>query len=283
MNIAFPALFIFLLALPGIILRRSYREWGWRIPVYPRPLADQLAWSASFAAVLNILWCLLAQWCGYRINFGDVLILLTGGFGLRPELLAHRLEAITRHPVAIAAYFVSLYATAAIAGRGGRALVRGFRIDHRFKLLRFDNFWHYALNGEIPLFFENRSKYAEVLGMSEQVLAIVSCVVNHGARSFVYFGFPLEAYFDQFGKLEKIVVEGVSYEELRATSGEGTQASGETGAVQTRARLSIAADILVFNACDIHNIAIEYIFASRPEEQSNIEPSGYRITTEPQI
>ena len=107
MNIAFPALFVFLLALPGIILRYSYREWLWKTPVYPLPIGEMVAKSAFSAAVLNFLWCLLASGFGYRINYGDVLLLLTGGFGLPSAMLADRLEAITRHPLAIAAYFGS--------------------------------------------------------------------------------------------------------------------------------------------------------------------------------
>src|SRR5712691_2921900 len=103
MNIAFPALFVFLLSLPGIILRYSYREWGWKFPVYRLSIGEELAKSASFAAILNALWCFFAHCFGYRVVFSDVLILLTGGFGLKPDTLSKRLDAITAHPYAVIA------------------------------------------------------------------------------------------------------------------------------------------------------------------------------------
>src|SRR3954467_10381407 len=113
MNIAFPALFVFLLALPGIILRYAYRDWAWKIPVYRLPLGEEIAKSVVSAAVLHLLGCWIADYLWYRINFSDALTLLTGGFGLPPETLKIRLGAITAHPVLIILYFLSLCAAAA--------------------------------------------------------------------------------------------------------------------------------------------------------------------------
>lgn len=270
MNIAFPALFVFLLALPGIILRYAYREWAWKIPVYRLPLGEEIAKSFFSAAVLHLLGCLAAERFGYRVNFSDVLTLLTGGFGLPPEVLKQRLVAITRHPGAVAAYFSSLYAVAAGVGLMGHHLVRWLGLDLRIKALRFDNFWHYALNAEMPLFAENRADYAAILGISDKdlaaqdILTIVSCVVAHGTKSFVYYGFPIDYSFDRIGSLERIVIENVSYQELLTPEEE--LATRSTGGVI--ARSSIVADLFVLNASDIHNLAIQYVFGSSEGDEN---------------
>lgn len=277
MNIAFPALFIFLLALPGIVLRYSYREWGWKIPVYRLPVGDEIAKSMFSAAILDAGWCLLADRLGYRVNYAEVLVLLTGGFGLSSAALAARLERITANPGAIILYFLSLYVASAILGWTGRLLVRGCGLDLRFRLLRFENFWHYALNAEIPLFAENRDEYGELLRCPgnqvkrQKILVIVSCVVTHGSRSFVYFGFPLDYHFDRQGNLEKLVLDSVSYEELwsprEIAAGKLRHPLDLTKARSANVRGAIESDIFVLNAADAHNIGIEYLFLSPQDEQ----------------
>lgn len=284
MNIAFPALFVFLLALPGIILRYSYREWGWKFPVYRLSIGEELAKSASFAVVLNVLWWVFAHCFGYRIIFGDVLILLTGGFGLKPGQLSKRLESITAHPYAVTTYFLTMYAAAALIGRIGHLAVRKFGLDLRFKALRFDNFWHYVLNAELPLFAENRKAYAAIANVpeseleSKEVYVRVSCVVTHGSRSFIYAGTPVDYDFDRSGKLERIIVRDVSYQELYDPTPKEEAVPTESateGAARTREAaqplgepLAIESDIFVLNCADIHNVGIEYFF---PEEERIIE------------
>ena len=276
MNIAFPALFVFLLALPGIILRYAYRDWAWKIPVYRLPLGEEIAKSVVSAAVLHLGGCIVAEKIGYSVNFSDVLTLLTGGFSLPPETLKQRLGAMTAHPLAVTSYFLSLYAAAAVLGLLTHYIVRQCRLDHRFRPLRFDNFWHYALNAEIPLFAENRGEYAQMLDISEADLAaqetvtIVSCVVAHGETSFVYFGFPIDYSFDRSGSLEKIVIENVSYQRLLTPEEELAIRS----AAGTISRSSIETDFLVLNASDIHNLAIQYIFGAQL-------PSGAEFAPQP--
>lgn len=58
MNLAFPALFILLLVLPGIILRYTYARgpWRWESPTSITNLSDEIAYSVAFAVGLHLLW-----------------------------------------------------------------------------------------------------------------------------------------------------------------------------------------------------------------------------------
>ena len=267
MNIAFPALLVFLLALPGSILRYSYREWGWRFPVFRLPLGEEIAKSLFSAAILNALWCGLVQLFGYKVVFRDVLILLVGGTGLPPNVFEQRLTAIADHIGPIAIYFGSLYVAAGLIGLGARTIVRGLRMDLRWPLVRFDNFWHYALNAELPLFEENREAYARIAGVSvdslpeQEVVVRLSCIVNHGSNSFVYEGTPFDYFFDRSGSLEKIIVRDVTYEKLYDFSTAPATASATPSApFPVSAPLSVEAGVFVLHAADIHNVAIQYFF-----------------------
>jgi hypothetical protein len=227
MNIAFPALVVFLLALPGIIFNYAAHERELLSPVYRLPLSDEIAQSAVFAAVLNILWCWLITWAGYEIVFEDVLILLTGGSGLPPLELSNRYAAIARHPDRIASYFLGLYLASALVGLMTGGVIRRFHLDLRFKFLRIDNPWHYMLNGEQPLFQENRKAYAEMWEIDEKELkrenitVSLSCVVTHGSHSFVYEGIPFDYHLDRSGNLERIILEFVTYQKLYDFSSPG--------------------------------------------------------------
>ena len=50
MNIAFPALFIFALALPGILLRYSYFKWAWGKRVVAKSIPEDIATSLIAAS-----------------------------------------------------------------------------------------------------------------------------------------------------------------------------------------------------------------------------------------
>src|SRR5690242_11852081 len=109
MTFAFPALFIVALALPGIILRYSYSFWAWRIRVIRGALAEEIGTSLFSSLILHLVWCQLAFSLGYKIDFKDVLILLTGGAGLPASTLETECSKIAESLGPAALYFVSLY------------------------------------------------------------------------------------------------------------------------------------------------------------------------------
>lgn len=83
MNLAFPALLVLLLVLPGLIFRYSYASWSWgeSTPTSFRNVTDELAYGVVLAVGLHCIWTRLAQGFGYPIDFGTVLALLLGNFG----------------------------------------------------------------------------------------------------------------------------------------------------------------------------------------------------------
>lgn len=258
MNVALPALLVFILALPGIILRYTYRTGTWKIGIYPRPLPEEIAYSLSFAAALHGIWIQVASLAGYRIVFSDMLILLIGsneGFNLRRA-------AISAHPGAQVTYFLTLYIVAWAIGLSAHQFVRSCELDLKFKFIRFNNFWHYMLWGEYVNWREISPIYDHVPGVPsrdkrlDNMITIVSCVVYHASKSFIYYGIPRDFDFDrQSGSLDRLVLEDVFYEELQSPT-----ESQKKKAAQSTVRAPIKGDVFILKYPDIHNINIEYLF-----------------------
>ena len=200
MNIAFPALIILLLVLPGAIFRYSYARgsWGWSSPVSFRTVSDELAYSAIFAVGLHFVWLLLADIFGYQADFPSLLALVSGSYGAKGERYEAAIAAIADHPKAIAAYFLSLFAVVSIGGRLAHVLVRRTRLDLKTQVFRFKNEWHYLLTGEILSFKEVSIDPREIDGV------FLSAVIDHGKESYLYRGIVEDWSFDKDGELDTV-------------------------------------------------------------------------------
>jgi hypothetical protein len=61
MNFAFPAVLIFFLVLPGILIRYTYARglFKWNSPVNIRPITDEIAYSIVFAIAIHMVFGVL--------------------------------------------------------------------------------------------------------------------------------------------------------------------------------------------------------------------------------
>jgi hypothetical protein len=207
MNLAFPALLIFILVLPGVIYRYSYARgpWGWASPVSIRTISDELAYSVMVAVGLHAVWTTLASCLGYEVDYLALLAFLTGNFGKDSQLFGSSVLAFSDHKVAVAAYFVSLAAAAGGIGVGAHAAVRKLGLDLRTSWFRFENTWHYLLTGEL-------------LGFDVAIASVdlpdgvyVSAVVEQGKECHLYWGFLSDFTFDTAGSLERLLLRGAHH------------------------------------------------------------------------
>jgi hypothetical protein len=202
MNIAFPALLIALLILPGAIFRYGYARgsWGWTSPVSFRSISDELAYSAVFAVGLHFVWIGLSQIFGYTADFHSLVALLSGSFGPGGERYEGALRAVANHPAAIGIYFLSIACGSAAGGRVAHKIVRKTRLDLSTQVFRFKNEWHYLLTGEALSFKEVSLESREVDGV------YLSAIVDHAKESYLYRGLVQDWTFDHEGKLETVML-----------------------------------------------------------------------------
>jgi hypothetical protein len=212
-NLAFPAVLFFLLALPGIVAVRAYFVGTKDSPTVRSSLPDQLAWGIPVAALFHVIWMPLGSWIGAwcdvpAIHLPTVLRLLAGSHALDDSVV----RIATAHPLASFLYFFSITVGAFVAGLGAHQVIRRFGLDHRYAFFRFDSPWFYLLSGERAAFPEAADSLAMDWGTWETGkidsplppdLIVVSAVLERD-QSLIYEGVVTDFVLDREGNLDYI-------------------------------------------------------------------------------
>ncbi len=129
----------------------------------------------------------------------------------------------------------------AIIGYSLKFLVRKTRIDRKFKILRFQNYWHYILSGEIL-------DFPRIDGEPSLIeFTWVDIIVNSGSRTILYSGFLEEYNLTNTGNgLENIIISNFSRKVIYSDK-------------KSYSRFyKISGDFLIIPASKIENIDITY-------------------------
>jgi len=269
-SLAFQALAIFALALPGIILKNAYRNgFFWDRPRLVLPVAEEVAYSLVLACALHAIFASIVDRWFWPIDFDAIGILLLGQYGKDSNLLLPSVQALTGHPGRIFTYFASLYAFSAALGYGAHGAVRRLRFDYRWPVLRFDHQWHYLLRGEIARFPETKGSVPEAFD-----LISVACVVDANAGTFLYVGVLDTFYFNKAGDLDLLVLTGAARRRIGPT---------QVDATDEREYYFIDAEYLYLKYSEVRNVSINYVVlpAEIPEPSPGaLEDAGARPSAE---
>jgi hypothetical protein len=146
MNLAFSALLLLVLSLPGVIARRVYLSYPFAKKYSISSFNDEVAWSLVPALVLQYLMLKMIGWkFSYTADFQVLGALIAGGSDRVATEIAFK--NIRDHLDPIAYYNFFLWLFAAVLGFLARWLVIWFRLDLRYEFLHFSNEWHYFLIG----------------------------------------------------------------------------------------------------------------------------------------
>jgi hypothetical protein len=212
MNFALPAVLIFLLVLPGILLRYTYARglFKWNSPDNLRPIADEIAYSILSATIIHmffglILYCFLS----IRIKIDVVLMLLIGSFGKDSKNFDYCIQSVADSPVPIGIYFLIVNGLSAYIGHASHECVRKHKWDLKYKFFRFRNEWFYLLTGEINCFAEH---VQEKNGKPDMVA--ISGVIDCHDKSYLYVGRVVDFHFDKEGNLDRMLINEAQRREL---------------------------------------------------------------------
>ena len=221
MNLAFPALCILLLALPGILFRKAFARAALPMPLmsgsskhrvnkYPvsiRPFTEEISISLVWTILLHVLWLIiwsipcLAQ---FMPNFDDAAVIVHGPGGLNSGYYADAIHRLVEKRVWIATYFMTLYAVSFLLGRFTLWIVRDFNLDHSWMMVRLDDQWFYFLNGEIFKFSEFKQFFQGPVPKISGTY--VSVVVTQSDADYLYKGFLWDFHLDRDGGLDRLVL-----------------------------------------------------------------------------
>jgi len=265
MNIAFPALLIFLLFLPGFLLRSSFRKTE-KTQLDFKPLANITVVSVLLALSLHALW----GWgyyflCGNPLDYHTALTLVVGQRGEPLELSVAK--AAESSPE-IFIYFFSLTVFSWFPGSSARWAIIRWRWDQHPRLgalLKFDTPWFYLFKG-----------YGFEKG-KEPELVWVSAIADLDGGAYLYIGLLEDWFFDGSGNLERLVLSMVSRRRLTddKKSGSGAGGGGDPAQEEGKRFYPVDGDYFVIRYAEIITLNIRYVRlsdASAPRADGILDP-----------
>ncbi len=193
MNIAFSAIVLAVLLLPGGLFRFGYlRGYFRRSPIVVANLIDDLPWVLFGAIIIQAMGQMIVHLLGRPSDYHVVLPLMLGQYGDKQDLLKNIIETIPNLQFGYFLYFVVINLFAYIIGLFFHWLVRTNRWDNTYNFLRFPNEWYYMLDPE-----PNRKQ-------NNLPVVWLSTVVDHKEASYLYRGIVSDWQLDRIGGLEKV-------------------------------------------------------------------------------
>jgi hypothetical protein len=194
LNIAFPAVVIILLVLPGVIFNRC-RSVSGRFKSQHQ-IADELFPSLGAAAIAHLAWVCgcyaLSSLTGLYVDIEATLLLIAGQLGKTKDSV-NAIEAVSNHPVAVLVYFSSLL----LVCYGGGCFIQRWRLRRHGYTKALMMFaaedesqarrvaeWADTLHVEIP---------GE--GLEVAVAVVLSVVV--GSKAYLYAGWLRNVFWDE--------------------------------------------------------------------------------------
>lgn len=198
MNIAFPALLVFLILLPGFIFRSRYKR-AERTSLDYSPFGQVVAEAVLWALAAHVIWLSLSYAIFTRsVDPKALLSLLIAA----PKEQADAIEIVGREFNWIGLYFSSLFAASFTVSAAARMAISKYQLDrqgHRFfSLFRFHHApWYYLLSG------------ADFDDASKPDLIVVSAIVNVAGSAVLYVGIVEEFFVNADGGLDRLVLREV--------------------------------------------------------------------------
>lgn len=205
MNVALPAVVLFLVLLPGFVVRSRFKR-AERTSLDYSPFGTVVTEAVLWACLLHALW-LGAAWLllGRELRLDVLMKLISSDRVGQLEAI----DAAARHGGWVLQYFGSLLACAHVAPLLARRAITRWRLDRAGSplapLLRFHGApWYYLLTG------------ADFPVDRQPDLIAVSAVVEIADTAVLYTGILDDFFLDPDGRLDRLVLRQVMRRPLDA-------------------------------------------------------------------
>ena len=245
MNIALPAIVIFVLLLPGFIVRSRFKR-AERVSLDYSPFGQVVTQAVLWTSILHIVWlCLAYQFLDQRLQTDLLFKLMSSDTAGQTKAI----ESVAKQDVRIATYFFTILLFAYVAPAIARRCIIRFRLDHRDSaigsLLRFNHApWYYLLTG------------ADFDKDNEPDLISVAAIVDAAGVATLYTGVLEDFFFDQDGALDRVVLSNVARRQLVSDKSPVTNGSEEPA--QQRF-YSVDGDYFVLRYSEAITLNIQYV------------------------
>lgn len=197
MNLAFGALFSFILLFPGFIFRNAYLGGPYARRTVASSLVDELVWSLAPAFILQLAGYLFVEsLTPFDVNEIALYQLTTAQNSLDKTVLAGGIPGFF-------GYQLTISVLAAGLGAWLNWSVKRFKLDCRYYFLRIDNDWYYLLTGRIL-------DFPDMGGSGDEVSAVhIDVVIEAKECSYLYTGVLTKFYLSKEQGLDRIYLENV--------------------------------------------------------------------------
>lgn len=301
MSFAFPAIFIFLLSLPGILFRHGYFVGTWYGPIRFKGLIEELALGLVFSMLLHTIWLWGISMIGFTADYQTVLLLLLGNLSIK-EGKAY-LEVVQHSVTGFSLYLLSLYTFAFVLGYLLQKIVRFFHLDLAFKLIATHNDWYYLISGEptyetqgqtpdkahsgIPLIGGLIQRLRFLKKIKQQRFpdcTYVAVLVESIKSTYIFFGILSSWKLNANGDIDKIVLSGarrrimgsdVEDKTIEVENDEATPNESLEDRLNNEKFYPIMGNYLIIRGEEMRTLNIQYIWLEPTDESP---PSEHRET-----
>jgi hypothetical protein len=218
MNVALPALIVFLLLLPGFIFRTRLKR-AERTSLDFSPFGQVAAEAVMWAVFAHLLWLAVSYWV-FRHQLEPAVLMKLLSSDATGQ--ARATELVGRDFKWISAYFVTLLFASYAIPKGLRSVISKYRLDRDTarlsSIFRFHQApWYYLLTG------------ADFAEGDQPDFIVVSAIVEVAAEAMLYMGVLDEFFVDPEGQLDRLILQGVARRPIASDKPpigpQGTQAS----------------------------------------------------------
>ena len=236
---------LLLLLLPGIAFRRFYYTGEFSRQYFSEGFSQLLLRVALLSAWAQAAAYALAVGCGWA-GVVDTYAEVAGAlFGLPVSPGRLRLGP-----------FLGLQVALTTLGAGGgllaHAVVKGCSLDVRYKLFRFQNYWHYLLRGGVRGFGSTGDLLGDI--GDEIQYTYVDVLVATSEGDMLYDGIVVDYQLSPNNHLDKLLLAGTRRRLLRSD-----RDPGRTGGAVGRRYYPVAGDFVVVPAEQIKNYNVRYV------------------------
>lgn len=259
MNVALPALIVFLLVLPGFIAR-SQIKLAEREKLDYSPFGAIVAEGLIWSAVLHAIWLAACALFGRVLDVGILLGLLSS----HPALQATAVARVSAESGQIACYFATQLLAATVATSNVRRLITRWRLDRADSplgwLFRFRRApWYYLLSG------------ADFSKDEVPDLISIAAVVDVAGEPVLYVGSLANYYFDTEGRLDRLVLEAVERRPL------GADKNGESADAERFYRID--GDYFVIRYEQVISLNVRYVRLADSQTGGRDDPLADAMAT----
>ena len=258
MSIAGPTIVVLCLLLPGMAFRRFYYSGAFSKQYASEDFGRLLLRTVLIAVVIHAVAGAAASAVAPELLTGYT-IAIEGAFGSGTEGLVRGFGRWPRSTV-FAWGYAAVVLLGAVSGYVAQFAIPRLRLDRRYKLLRYRNYWHYLLRGGIREFGGVGPLLST--GRGEVAYTYVDVVVGGDGGDVLYNGVLVDYELARGGELDTLVLTNVSRRAMREDYVRGTD-DPTGGTRDDRGRgarfYGVIGDLVVVPAREIKNYNLRYV------------------------